>query len=97
VTTALFLARRTRWIIWQNLAWAFGYNAVMIPMAMTGRLRPTFAAAAMALSSLTVVMNALRLLLYGRGEEIPDSVHEAIATLQGSTTHWASRPAATVL
>jgi Cu+-exporting ATPase len=97
VATALFLARRTHWIIWQNLAWAFGYNAVMIPMAMTGRLRPTFAAAAMALSSLTVVMNALRLLLYGRGEEIPDSVHEAIATLQGSTTHWASRPAATVL
>lgn len=59
------LARRLRRIIAQNLAWAFGYNAVLVPIAALGWLDhlggPVVAGAAMALSSLTVVLNALRL------------------------------------
>ncbi|KAF0216318.1 MAG: Cu2+-exporting [Geobacteraceae bacterium] len=53
---------RTISVIRQNLAWAFVYNIVGIPLAMTGRLTPVYAAAAMALSSLCVVGNSLRLL-----------------------------------
>lgn len=55
------IARRTMAVIRQNLGWAFVYNLVGIPLAMTGRLTPVYAAAAMALSSLCVVMNSLRL------------------------------------
>jgi Cu2+-exporting ATPase len=55
------LARRTMSVVRQNLAWAFIYNLVGIPLAMTGRLTPIYAAGAMALSSLCVVGNSLRL------------------------------------
>jgi len=55
------LARRTMAVVRQNLGWAFVYNLVGIPLAMTGRLTPIYAAAAMALSSLCVVGNSLRL------------------------------------
>jgi cation-transporting ATPase V/Cu+-exporting ATPase len=58
---ALRLSRATYRIIRENLVWAFGYNVVMIPLAIAGVLRPTWAAAAMALSSVSVVTNALRL------------------------------------
>lgn len=54
------LARRSRRIIGQNLAWAFTYNLVAIPLAVTGLLSPIAAAAAMAASSLAVVANSLR-------------------------------------
>jgi hypothetical protein len=62
VADALGLARRTYWVIAQNLGWAFAYNLLMIPLAVAGKVSPLVAAAAMAGSSVTVVGNALRLL-----------------------------------
>jgi len=58
---AHLVSRRTMSIIRQNLAWAFVYNLIGIPLAITGRLTPVYAAVAMALSSLCVVGNSLRL------------------------------------
>ncbi|MBI3382624.1 MAG: copper-translocating P-type ATPase [Aquabacterium sp.] len=59
VPAALEISRRTSAKIWQNLAWAFGYNVVGIPLAAFGGLNPMLAGAAMALSSVSVVTNAL--------------------------------------
>lgn len=61
VPFAIQLARKTVRTIRINLAWAFGYNLVAIPMAMMGTLRPVYAAVAMVVSSLIVVTNTLGL------------------------------------
>lgn len=81
IVTAIALSRRTVGTIRQGLFWAFAYNILLIPVAMgllypfTGRLLdPILAAAAMAMSSVSVVTNALRL----RGFEVPDSAEEIL-------------------
>ncbi|WP_349431763.1 heavy metal translocating P-type ATPase [Methylomarinum sp. Ch1-1] len=61
VTDTIALSADTINIIKQNLFWAFGYNTVAIPVAAMGRLNPMVASAAMALSSVSVIVNSLRL------------------------------------
>ena len=76
IATALALSKATMRIIKQNLFWAFAYNILLIPTAILSPLipflreqAPIFAAAAMALSSVTVVSNSLRLRRFGRADE----------------------------
>ena len=61
VPAALDIARQTAARIRQNLFWAFAYNVVGIPLAAMGGLNPMLAGAAMAMSSVSVLLNALRL------------------------------------
>lgn len=68
---AIRLARKTQGVIRQNFIWAVGYNVLALPLAMTGHVTPAFAALGMALSSLAVTLNALRLLRLPDGEAAP--------------------------
>jgi len=58
---ALIMARKTLRVIHQNLFWAFSYNLIAIPLAASGKLLPVYGAAAMALSSIGVLLNSLKL------------------------------------
>ncbi len=61
IPAAIALARRSRRIIRENLAWALGYNLIALPLAVCGLVTPLLAALGMAISSLVVTLNALRL------------------------------------
>ena len=64
ITTAYRISRATMAIIRQNLAWAFVYNIIGIPLAVSGLLTPVYAAVAMTASSLLVSLNSLRLMRF---------------------------------
>jgi P-type Cu+ transporter len=67
VARAIALSRATWRIMKQNLGWALGYNVIAIPAAALGYLNPVIASAAMALSSVSVVSNSLRLKRFQKG------------------------------
>jgi Cu2+-exporting ATPase len=60
VPEALGIARRARRVVRQNLGWALAYNLAAVPLAVAGLIHPAVAAGAMALSSVSVLLNALR-------------------------------------
>ena len=71
VVTGIRLSRATMRTIKQNLFWAFIYNTVGLPIAALGFLNPMIASAAMALSSLSVIVNSALLKRVKLGEVTP--------------------------
>jgi Cu2+-exporting ATPase len=84
LTRAVETSRRTLRIIRQNLCWAALYNLTAVPLAASGRLEPWMAALGMSLSSLLVVVNAMRLLGWPPRREIPSARPLAAATVNAS-------------
>ncbi|MGH3288974.1 MAG: HAD-IC family P-type ATPase [Streptosporangiaceae bacterium] len=81
VPDAIRLARATFRTIRRNLAWAFRYNLVALPLAALGFLNPLVAAATMALSSVFVVWNSLRLRRFSVPSPVPAGAQTADAQL----------------
>jgi len=85
IVTAIALSRKTVAVIKQGLVWAFGYNVLLIPVAMGllypvlhVQLSPILAAAAMAMSSVSVVTNALRLRAFSRPRSAREILHPGV-------------------
>jgi Cu+-exporting ATPase len=74
VSLAIALSRATLRNIRQNLAWAFGYNLILVPLAVLGIVPPVGAALAMAFSSVSVVLNALRLRRFAPRTPVPAQI-----------------------
>ena len=90
IVTAIALSRRTVSVIKQGLFWAFAYNILLVPVAMGGLyplfrvlLSPVLAAAAMAMSSVSVVTNALRLRGFRRPSGVRDILHPSLRAVVG--------------
>jgi Cu+-exporting ATPase len=96
IVTAIALSRKTVGAIRQGLFWAFAYNVVLIPVAM-GALYPFFgvlldpvlAAAAMAMSSVSVVTNALRLRTFRRPKSAQEILHPPLRSRVGEYAYLA--------
>jgi len=90
IVTAIALSRKTVGVIKQGLFWAFGYNVVLIPVAMGAlypffdvQLSPILAAAAMAMSSVSVVTNALRLRSFRQPKDAEEILHPPVRSRIG--------------
>ena len=91
LTFAVDLAKQTMETVRQNLFWAFAYNVVGVGLAMAGFLSPIFAAFAMALSSLIVIGNSLRLLDYQASSSNVDRINPP-SMPESSSNELASPP-----